>query len=617
MGKKFSIIMPVWNRATIIERSIKSVLAQDFKDYELLIIDDGSDDNLKEVVQPFLSDNVFYYRIAHQGASVARNVGLNKASGQYIAYLDSDNAWYPNFLKKMYKTLHKTKLKTCVAYCKCKVYKKYGPSGEMRTWLIGEKFNYKKLVEENYIDLNTFVHSKQCVDRVGLFEEKLKRFIDWEFILRITLKYPPIFINEVLVDYYMGVVKNTITQTEDSTGPYLMIKEKYLIYDARNITVTHDDIPYQWQHVSEKKYINWLKMRSVDHLNTTDYFAHGYPYLLQIEPTNRCNLSCTVCPAAAGKNDLKRKRRDMKLEEFTSIIDNMRDYLLVVVLWDWGEPFMHPQLPEMINYATGQDIRVVTSTNAHFLHNLDYVERILTSGLSTLIVAIDSLSEENYQKYRQGGSLAKAMQGLENLLKLKKKLRSKTLINLRMVIMKTNEHELPAMRELAQRLKVDKFTVKTANPGPELDLKDEDIVPRNPAYRRYLYKPGTFQRIRVDEPCRRVWWISNIFSNGDVVPCCYDYSSELKLGNVFEHSFTEIWQGLKYRNFRKITFFEKDQIPKCRDCDVNYKLSKNGWFIETHDFNLGMPHSIMKQSRALAKRVLPQKAIDFIRKIRN
>ena len=103
---------------------------------------------------------------------------------------------------------------------------------------------------------------------------------------------------------------------------------------------------------------------------------------------------------------------------------------------------MNPQLPRMIRYAADHDIRTVTSTNAHFLDNKAYIEQILTSGLTSLIVAIDSLCEESYTVYRKRGSLSKAMTGLGNVIKMKKKLGSKTLINLRTVIMKQNEHEL-------------------------------------------------------------------------------------------------------------------------------------------------------------------------------
>ena len=321
-------------------------------------------------------------------------------------------------------------------------------------------------------------------------------------------------------------------------------------------------------------------------LNTTDFTAKGFPFMLQIEPTNTCNLSCPLCPV--GRNELNRKPRHMKLEEFKAIIDNMEEYLLFLVLWNWGEPFMNPELPEMIKYASERGIKTVTSTNAHFLQNEKYVEEILSSGLSNLIVAIDSLNEENYMVYRKKGDLNKAIFGIKNVIRLKRKMNSDTKINLRMVIMKHNEHELSKMREFARKLEVDVFTVKTVNPSCGLSSLDQEIIPSNPKYRRYQYKEGTFERIRINTHCARIWHMSNIFSNGDVVPCCYDYNSELKVGNIHEKPFSQIWNSPTYRNLRKKIYYRMDSISKCKECTINFKLSNKGWFVETRYFNTGI-----------------------------
>jgi glycosyltransferase involved in cell wall biosynthesis len=92
----FSIVMPFWNRANVVTNAIKSVLSQTFDDYELLIVDDGSEDGSKRVVEPYLSEKITYFRIPHSGVSTARNYALTRARGDYIAYLDSDNVWRRN-----------------------------------------------------------------------------------------------------------------------------------------------------------------------------------------------------------------------------------------------------------------------------------------------------------------------------------------------------------------------------------------------------------------------------------------------------------------------------------------------------------------------------------------
>jgi radical SAM protein with 4Fe4S-binding SPASM domain len=266
----------------------------------------------------------------------------------------------------------------------------------------------------------------------------------------------------------------------------------------------------------------------------------------------------------------------------------------------------------MIRYASEKGIKTVTSTNAHFLNDTPYLERILTSGLTTLIIAIDSLNKDRYTMYRQGGNLPRAMEGLNSVLALKKKLGSTTLINLRMVLMKSNEHELADMRKTAKKLNVDIFSVKTANPTCSGTRNDEHIVPANPKHRRFAYKSGTFERIRTGAPCTMPWFMFNIHSNGNIVPCCYDYDGEMIVGNAFEKPLIEIWNSQSCRDLRKKLFFEKDTLPKCSDCNINFKLSKTGWIVEVTDCNLSPKRKLFILAREAAKKFLPPKAVSLL-----
>ena len=102
MGKLVSVIMPSYNTASFIAESIQSVLAQSYKDWELIIVDDCSPDNTDEVVRPYLSDERIKYikNEKNSGAAVSRNRALREAKGKWIAFLDSDDLWMPDKLKK-------------------------------------------------------------------------------------------------------------------------------------------------------------------------------------------------------------------------------------------------------------------------------------------------------------------------------------------------------------------------------------------------------------------------------------------------------------------------------------------------------------------------------------
>lgn len=577
----FSIVMPVWNRANIVSKAIDSVLSQTYNSYELIIVDDGSEDGLEEVVRPYLSERVFYYRISRSGVSAARNYALKHAKGDYIAYLDSDNIWHSEYLLTMLQSLnHKDPLRKA-AYCGYTLYKK-NSAGEMQLEGIrGEEFNFKKLLVGNYIDLNSFIHSRECVDSVGFFDENLKRLVDWDYIIRITAKFEPLFVPQVLMDYMSGLASNSITYTENYELAYNAIKLKNKAYN-RSVTIWHDTIGYRWEDVPDKKYFNWLNV-SQGELDKINFTANGYPYMLQIEPTNFCNLACPLCPS--GKNELGRERRHLTLEEFKTVIDDLEDYLLFLVMWSWGEPFMNPELPAMIKYASAKGIKTVTSTNGQFLANESYLTELFASGLNTLIVAIDSLHEENYESYRKRGSLNRALEGLSHAIELKRKLGIKTHINMRMVIMKQNEHELVSLRAKAKMIGADRFSVKTVNPSCDSHLTDEGIVPENPRYRRYEYQENSFQRKRVDGKCGFIPSMCVIHSNGDIVPCCYDYDGTMNVGNIHAQKISEVWNGPEFRELRRKVTCNRSSLAKCKNCGINFKLSPSGWFVESINFS--------------------------------
>jgi len=112
--------------------------------------------------------------------------------------------------------------------------------------------------------------------------------------------------------------------------------ESELLEQKKPVHIVFDALDFKWENVPATKYDNFMKMRDIE-ANPHCFHVEGYPYMLQIEPTNRCNLQCPLCPA--GTNRLERERRDLTLDEFKTIIDDMEDYLLFLILWEWGEPF--------------------------------------------------------------------------------------------------------------------------------------------------------------------------------------------------------------------------------------------------------------------------------------
>lgn len=194
----FSMIMPTHNRAWCISEAIGSALRQTHQNFELIIVDDGSDDDTLEVIQrafgPQLdSGTIRYIGLAKStGVCAARNIGIAHACHDWITYLDSDNQLRPNFLTVMANAIIEQPEKDCF----------YGQIINRGTGLvIGCGFVRNDILRGNYIDLGVFAHRKSLIHRFGGFDPDLRRLVDWDLIIRLTAHQDPVFLPRVFLDY--------------------------------------------------------------------------------------------------------------------------------------------------------------------------------------------------------------------------------------------------------------------------------------------------------------------------------------------------------------------------------------------------------------------------------
>jgi MoaA/NifB/PqqE/SkfB family radical SAM enzyme len=160
-------------------------------------------------------------------------------------------------------------------------------------------------------------------------------------------------------------------------------------------------LPYRAENIRLRKAANFFLAGLNQYLLPAKPL--GYPVIAQVEPANYCNLDCPLCLTT---NITKaRSKTLLSLEAFKRFIDECGDYLLLLVLWNWGEPFLNPDLIKMIAYAKARGIVVHTSTNGNVPLDEAQVEALVDSGLDSLVVAVDGASQETYEKYRQGGRL--------------------------------------------------------------------------------------------------------------------------------------------------------------------------------------------------------------------
>lgn len=220
--EKISVVMPMFNRESVVLDAIRSVIAQSYTNWELLIVDDGSsDDSVSVVLGAGLDDRVRLLRLPeNKGVSAARNRALAEATGALITYLDSDNAWHEDFLLIMLNSMAEQP-GVHSAYCAQWVSQLHSDPGvetDHRAIRFGP-FHRALLENRNYIDLNAFVHRRELYDRLGGFNESMRRLVDWDLILRYTAECPPLAVPCCLSRYFYGRVSNQVTDVEASAHP--------------------------------------------------------------------------------------------------------------------------------------------------------------------------------------------------------------------------------------------------------------------------------------------------------------------------------------------------------------------------------------------------------------
>lgn len=203
-----SVIIPAYNRGYCISRAISSVLNQTYRNLELFVIDDGSDDDTAQRVEAFHDNRLKYVRLKNQGgANHARNVGIQMAAGSYVAFNDSDDEWLPDKLRKqmalfrLEERIHGNRAGG--VYCWFTRYSGDSVDSVMPgewlkpDFLVGNIYDY--MLHNFFLSTQTVVLRKSVLDDVGGFNENLKRLQDWELFLRIAKKYTFSPVQESLV----------------------------------------------------------------------------------------------------------------------------------------------------------------------------------------------------------------------------------------------------------------------------------------------------------------------------------------------------------------------------------------------------------------------------------
>ena len=203
---RFSVIVPLYNKAPYIKKALGSVMEQTYKDYELIVVDDGSTDDSFRDAKDVLEDSGLDYQLIHQkntGVSTARNNGVAVSHGDYLCFLDADDWWAPTFLERMNWLINE--------YPEAGIYGSnyyYVKNGQQRICITNAEtgiIDYCKVYSERLAMPLTSISislSRHVFNEFGGFKPHIKLGEDFDLWIRIALEYKVAFLSEPLAFYF-------------------------------------------------------------------------------------------------------------------------------------------------------------------------------------------------------------------------------------------------------------------------------------------------------------------------------------------------------------------------------------------------------------------------------
>lgn len=273
---------------------------------------------------------------------------------------------------------------------------------------------------------------------------------------------------------------------------------------------------------------------------------------LQVELVNVCNFRCPLC-RTLEKDGVTRRR--MSVEEFRRVVGPVRGEVTWLALYGTrGEPFLHPELEEVVAAAVRMTgAHVVVSTNGSLVAE-GRAGKLLDSGLSEIIFAVDGLTQQSYEKYRVNGDLESVLANVRAFCAAKRRGGYETHVVFQFIPMSSNEHEVARVESFGRELGVDEVRLKLSSSvaGSEAFRPAADSLrPARGGAPAEFDCPNGLDFLYVDP-------------NGDCFPCCYaEGHARMSAGNCLKESTAAIWDGAALWELRR-SFAEQSRFhPFC------------------------------------------------------
>jgi len=303
-----------------------------------------------------------------------------------------------------------------------------------------------------------------------------------------------------------------------------------------------------------------------DYVIGDDFSVTPLPRVMRLEASSLCNLKCMYCPTGTKYDSARGK---MSMEVFGRIVEEIRSYnkVDVVVLYHGGESFLNKNIFRMIRTLKSIGIRLVKANTNGMLFNDEMLTEVIDSGLDSITFSIDGLSPQENDRIRRGADYFRIANTIKRLIALKREMYSETpeirIANVQVpeeeTIRSGKEVSTPQylLNDFAEFKDEIMFEQYYTYKWPGYECSDEYVVIEPPA--AVGFEPSNY--------CDHIVQLITFRWNGDVVPCCYDITSEYIIGNIMTESLDEIWNNNRYKELRK-SIYERNYMPMCNTCRV-------------------------------------------------
>lgn len=255
---EISVIIPAYNAEKTICKTIASVCEQTFTDLEILVIDDGSTDATLEKISTINDPRLQVFSYSNSGVAINRNRGIEKATGNYLAFIDADDIWMPNKIEDQWKALQNAP-KAAVAYSWSDYIDSYGKLSHS-----GQRSQFDGNVLPNLL-VNNFLESGSnplirqiAIQKIGSFEPSLVPAEDWDFYLRLAAHYEFVLVPEVHILYRISTQAASANTTKMEAKSLQVIERVFR------------EVPGSWQYLKKESIKNlytWLLFRTLEGKN--------------------------------------------------------------------------------------------------------------------------------------------------------------------------------------------------------------------------------------------------------------------------------------------------------------------------------------------------------------